>query len=45
MRGWTRAGAPLGCGVPIAIKDIFAIAQQELTLGCPLMKGNVATGD
>jgi len=38
-------GAPLGCGVPIAIKDIFAIAQQELTLGCPLMKGNVATGD
>ncbi|MDA0166364.1 amidase [Solirubrobacter ginsenosidimutans] len=38
-------GAPLGCGVPIAIKDIFAVGGHELTLGCPLMKGNVATGD
>jgi aspartyl-tRNA(Asn)/glutamyl-tRNA(Gln) amidotransferase subunit A len=36
---------PLGCGVPIAIKDIFAIADVELTLGCPLMKGNIASGD
>jgi Asp-tRNA(Asn)/Glu-tRNA(Gln) amidotransferase A subunit family amidase len=43
-----RRGGPavaLGCGVPIAIKDIFAIANVELTLGCPLMKGNIATGD
>jgi Asp-tRNA(Asn)/Glu-tRNA(Gln) amidotransferase A subunit family amidase len=36
---------PLGCGVPVAIKDIFAVAGVELTLGCPLMKGNIATGD
>jgi aspartyl-tRNA(Asn)/glutamyl-tRNA(Gln) amidotransferase subunit A len=36
---------PLGCGVPIAIKDIFAVGGVELTLGCPLMKGNIATGD
>ena len=40
-----RGGAPvpLGCGVPIAIKDIFAVGGVELTLGCPLMKGNVAS--
>jgi aspartyl-tRNA(Asn)/glutamyl-tRNA(Gln) amidotransferase subunit A len=37
--------APLGCGVPIALKDIYAIQDVELTLGCPLMIGNVATGD
>jgi aspartyl-tRNA(Asn)/glutamyl-tRNA(Gln) amidotransferase subunit A len=37
--------APLGCGVPIALKDIYAIEDVELTLGCPLMKGNIATGD
>jgi aspartyl-tRNA(Asn)/glutamyl-tRNA(Gln) amidotransferase subunit A len=36
---------PLGCGVPLAIKDIFAVSGVELTLGCPLMKGNIATGD
>jgi aspartyl-tRNA(Asn)/glutamyl-tRNA(Gln) amidotransferase subunit A len=36
---------PLGCGVPIGIKDIFAVGGVELTLGCPLMKGNIATGD
>lgn len=36
---------PLGCGVPIAIKDIFAVNGVELTLGCPLFKGNIATGD
>lgn len=42
-----RGGSPvpLGCGVPLAIKDIFAIADVELTLGCPLMRGNIATGD
>lgn len=37
--------APLGCGVPIAIKDIFAVGGVGLTLGCPLMKGNIASGD
>ena len=38
-------GAPIGTGVPIAIKDIFAIGGEELTLGCPLMRGNTAAGD
>jgi aspartyl-tRNA(Asn)/glutamyl-tRNA(Gln) amidotransferase subunit A len=36
---------PFGCGVPVALKDIFAVDGVELTIGCPLAAGNVATGD
>ena len=36
---------PFGCGVPVALKDIYAVAGVELTIGCPLAAGNVATGD
>ncbi len=36
---------PFGCGVPVALKDIYAVEGQELTIGCPLAAGNVATGD
>ncbi|WP_026911602.1 amidase [Patulibacter minatonensis] len=36
---------PFGCGVPVALKDIYAVEGVELTIGCPLAAGNVATGD
>jgi aspartyl-tRNA(Asn)/glutamyl-tRNA(Gln) amidotransferase subunit A len=36
---------PFGAGVPVALKDIYAVEGVELTIGCPLAKGNVATGD
>jgi aspartyl-tRNA(Asn)/glutamyl-tRNA(Gln) amidotransferase subunit A len=36
---------PFGCGVPVALKDIYAVEGVELTIGCPLAAGNVASGD
>ena len=36
---------PFGCGVPVALKDIYAVKDVELTIGCPMAAGNVATGD
>lgn len=36
---------PFGCGVPVALKDIYAVKDVELTIGCPLAAGNIATGD
>lgn len=36
---------PFGCGVPVAVKDIYAIEGVELTIGCPLAAGNIASGD
>ncbi len=36
---------PFGCGVPVALKDIYAVAGEELTIGCPLAAGNIAAGD
>lgn len=36
---------PFGCGVPVALKDIYAVKDTELTIGCPLAAGNIATGD
>jgi aspartyl-tRNA(Asn)/glutamyl-tRNA(Gln) amidotransferase subunit A len=36
---------PFGCGVPVALKDIYAVEGEELTIGCPAAAGNVATGD
>ncbi|HVW41116.1 MAG TPA: amidase family protein, partial [Amycolatopsis sp.] len=42
-----RGGAPVpfGCGVPVALKDIYAVEGVELTIGCPLAAGNVASAD
>jgi len=42
-----KGGAPLpfGAGVPVALKDIYAVEGVELTIGCPMAAGNVATGD
>ena len=36
---------PFGCGVPVALKDIYAVDGVELTIGCPNAAGNVASGD
>jgi aspartyl-tRNA(Asn)/glutamyl-tRNA(Gln) amidotransferase subunit A len=36
---------PFGCGVPVALKDIYAVKDVELTIGCPLAAGNIASGD
>jgi aspartyl-tRNA(Asn)/glutamyl-tRNA(Gln) amidotransferase subunit A len=36
---------PFGCGVPVALKDIYAVDGVELTIGCPLAAGNIASGD
>jgi aspartyl-tRNA(Asn)/glutamyl-tRNA(Gln) amidotransferase subunit A len=36
---------PFGAGVPVALKDIYAVEGVELTIGCPMAAGNVATGD
>lgn len=38
-------GVPFGCGVPVALKDIYAVKDVELTIGCPLAAGNIASGD
>ncbi|WP_345630233.1 amidase [Rugosimonospora acidiphila] len=42
-----RGGTPVpfGCGVPVALKDIYAVEGVELTIGCPLAAGNIASGD
>lgn len=39
------APVPFGCGVPVALKDIYAVEGVELTIGCPLAAGNIAAGD
>jgi aspartyl-tRNA(Asn)/glutamyl-tRNA(Gln) amidotransferase subunit A len=39
------ASVPFGCGVPVALKDIYAVDGEELTIGCPMAAGNVASGD
>jgi aspartyl-tRNA(Asn)/glutamyl-tRNA(Gln) amidotransferase subunit A len=39
------AAVPFGCGVPVALKDIYAVKDVELTIGCPLAAGNIASGD
>ena len=36
---------PFGCGVPVALKDIYAVKGVELTIGCPLAAGNIASDD
>ncbi|MDH3009939.1 MULTISPECIES: amidase [Gordonia] len=37
--------APPVCGIPVALKDVFAVAGLPLTASSRVLKGNVAAGD
>lgn len=39
-----QAPAPLVCGLPIALKDIFAVAGLPLTASSRVLEGNIAAG-
>ncbi len=39
------AGAPLLCGVPLALKDLYAVAGMPLTASSLVLEGNVAEAD
>jgi aspartyl-tRNA(Asn)/glutamyl-tRNA(Gln) amidotransferase subunit A len=40
-----RSQAPLLCGVPLALKDLYAVKGLPLTASSRVLDGNVATGD
>ncbi|MFZ2527927.1 MAG: amidase [Rhodococcus sp. (in: high G+C Gram-positive bacteria)] len=39
------ADAPLVCGLPVALKDLYAVAGLPLTASSAVLEGNVAAGD
>jgi aspartyl-tRNA(Asn)/glutamyl-tRNA(Gln) amidotransferase subunit A len=47
LDGARRGGAPapLLCGVPLALKDLYAVAGKPLTASSRVLEGNVAPGD
>jgi aspartyl-tRNA(Asn)/glutamyl-tRNA(Gln) amidotransferase subunit A len=40
-----RGGVPLVCGIPIGLKDLYAVGGLPLTASSRVLDGNVATGD
>ncbi|MDH6679076.1 aspartyl-tRNA(Asn)/glutamyl-tRNA(Gln) amidotransferase subunit A [Rhodococcus sp. LBL1] len=45
-KGRAAAGpAPLVCGIPIALKDLFAVSGLPLTASSRVLEGNIAAGD
>ncbi|QBJ96909.1 amidase [Rhodococcus sp. ABRD24] len=44
-RNNTGAAPPLVCGLPIALKDLFAVAGLPLTASSRVLEGNIAAGD
>jgi aspartyl-tRNA(Asn)/glutamyl-tRNA(Gln) amidotransferase subunit A len=38
-------GGPLVCGIPLGLKDLYAVAGRPLTASSKVLEGNVATGD
>lgn len=41
----TDGDAPLVCGIPLALKDLFAVAGLPLTASSRVLEGNIAAGD
>ncbi|PTR24085.1 aspartyl-tRNA(Asn)/glutamyl-tRNA(Gln) amidotransferase subunit A [Rhodococcus sp. OK519] len=41
----TGGDAPLVCGIPLALKDLFAVAGLPLTASSRVLEGNIAAGD
>ncbi|RVW08477.1 amidase [Prescottella agglutinans] len=45
-KGRAAAGpAPLVCGIPLALKDLFAVSGLPLTASSRVLEGNIAAGD
>ncbi|CAM3093336.1 amidase [Prescottella defluvii] len=41
----TDGDAPLVCGIPLALKDLFAVSGLPLTASSRVLEGNIAAGD
>lgn len=41
----SAGNAPLICGLPIAVKDLYAVAGLPLTASSRILEGNIAAGD
>ncbi|BCN76723.1 amidase [Prescottella equi] len=41
----TNGDAPLVCGIPLALKDLFAVSGLPLTASSRVLAGNIAAGD